>query len=70
MKHTTEELLFTLQLRQLVMTRMTDQAPMDSSSPAYAKWREDNAYKYFKEAIDELDMLADVIKEIREAKAQ
>lgn len=67
MKHTTEELLFTLQLRQLVMTRMTEDAPMDSSGPAFAKWREDNAYKYFKEAIGELDMLADLIKEVREA---
>ena len=68
MKHTTEELLFALQLRNLVFTRMTNDAPMGITDDAFTKWRKENLRRYLQAGIAELDMLADIIREIREEK--
>lgn len=68
MKHTTEELLFALQLRKLVFTRMTNDAPMGITDDAFTKWRKENLRRYLQAGIAELDMLADIIREVREEK--
>jgi hypothetical protein len=68
MKHTTEELLFALQLRELVMQRLTNDAPENSTLEEFRQWRKVNQARYMKDAITEMEEIAEIIRTVRAEK--
>ena len=66
MKHTTEELLLAVAVRERVAKLLVEHQPKGLTEADGDKWRSQNAAAYTKQAMGELSMFADLIKASQE----